>query len=222
MEQTQTWVSRHITLHDYADPKAERENTLSHLLGVLASLVFLVITVVRKDAFESSSTFIGMGIYAASLLLLYGSSTLYHHLPKGDPKRIFRFLDHANIYLLIAGTYTPILMSIQNVSAFRLLAIVWSVAAIGILFSLIFWGKLKFLHVLFYLAMGWMIVFFWNDIVPFIPSGLLAYIIAAGLTYTVGVIFYAAKKMPHSHMIWHVFCVVASAIFCVGFLVYLI
>ncbi|PKL29658.1 MAG: DNA-binding protein [Spirochaetae bacterium HGW-Spirochaetae-2] len=222
MEHTQTWVSRHITLHDYADPKAERENAFSHLLGAIASVLFLAITITKKDAFGSSSTFMGMVIYAASLLLLYGSSTLYHHLPKGDLKRIFRFLDHANIYLLIAGTYTPILMSMQNASAYRLLAIVWSVAITGILFSLICWGKLKVLHVLFYLAMGWMIVFFWKDIVPFIPSGLLIYIIAAGLTYTVGVAFYAAKGMPHSHMIWHVFCIVASTIFCVGFLVHLI
>ncbi|MFA7018948.1 MAG: hemolysin III family protein, partial [Sphaerochaetaceae bacterium] len=183
--------------------------------------LFTGIVLFRKNSYIHTRTWVGMLIYAGTLLLLYTSSTLYHHVPKSDAKRIFRLLDHANIYLLIAGTYSPILLFIGNPGSIRVLYIVWSVALVGILFSLIFWGKLKILHVLFYLAMGWMMVLFWSDIVPYIPSGLLFWILAAGLTYTIGVIFYAKKDVPHNHMIWHLLCIVASALFCIGFLIHL-
>lgn len=221
MKKEQSWISRHITLHDHADEKAERENMITHAIGIVLAIIFSFIVIFKKSAYVYTRTWVGMLIYAATLILLYTSSTLYHHVPKGDLKRIFRLLDHANIYLLIAGTYSPILLFIGNEAAIRVLYIVWGVALLGILFSLIFWGKLKILHVLFYLAMGWMIVFFWKDIVPFIPTNLLFWIIAAGLTYTVGVIFYSKKHLPHSHMIWHLFCVVASSLFCIGFLLHL-
>ena len=221
MKNEQSWISRHITLHDHADAKAERENALTHALGIVGALLFTGIVLFRKNSYIHTRTWVGMLIYAGTLLLLYTSSTLYHHVPKSDAKRIFRLLDHANIYLLIAGTYSPILLFIGNPGSIRVLYIVWTVALLGILFSLIFWGKLKILHVLFYLAMGWMMFLFWNDIVPYIPSGLLPWILAAGLTYTIGVIFYAKKDMPHNHMIWHLFCIVASALFCIGFLIYL-
>lgn len=221
MKSKETWLSRHITLHDQADAAAERENSWSHGFGVLASIVFFILVSTGKEDFLHSRTWIGMLVYAATLLLLYVSSTLYHSVPKGDAKRLFRVFDHANIYLLIAGTYTPIFTYIGTDVALRLIYFVWSIAILGIVFSLLFWGRLKALHLMFYLGMGWMIVFFWNDIVPFIPQGLLWWILAAGLSYTVGVVFYAVKQIPHNHMVWHLFCVVASAIFCIGFLIHL-
>lgn len=221
MNTKQSWLSRHITLHDDADVASERENALTHAVGTAAALVFLIWVCVEKDTFAHIRTWRGMLVYGVTLVLLYLSSTLYHHVPKGDLKRLFRVFDHANIYLLIAGTYTPILASIGSPSATRLSVFTWGVALCGIIFSVLFWGKLKALHILFYLGMGWMIVFFWNDIVPFIPSGLLGWILAAGLTYTIGVFFYAMKRIPHNHMIWHIFCVVASSLFCIGFFLHL-
>jgi hemolysin III len=221
MKHGQSWLERHITLQSATNVESERENSISHLVGTIASLVFLAIVVGTKQEYAHRSTWIGMIVYAVTLLLLYLSSTLYHRAPIGDAKRVLRLLDHANIYLLIAGTYTPILAFIATPTSFLLLYVVWAVALIGILFSLLFWGKLKALHLIFYLGMGWMIVFFWNDIVPHLPAGLTGWILAAGVTYSVGVAFYVAKRMPHGHMVWHLFCVGASSLFCLGFLLHL-
>jgi hemolysin III len=218
---TQTWLHRHISLHTYDNPISEGENAITHGVGTILAAVFIITVLVLKESFKSSKTALGMVVYGFTLFILYTSSTCYHVLPRNDLKRVFRLLDHANIYVLIAGTYTPIMLYIDSPRSITILAIVWSVAICGILFSLIFWGKLKFLHVALYLAMGWMIVLFWNDIVPYLPTGLLGWMIAAGITYSAGVVFYASKRIPHYHAIWHVFCIVASALFCVGFLQYL-
>lgn len=221
MEGKETWLSRHITLHDQCDPKEERENSITHAIGSALSLAFLMFVLFSRSSFERRETWIGMVVYGCMLALLYMSSTLYHFLPKGDAKRVFRVLDHANIYLLIAGTYTPILLSIGSADASRLLVFIWSVGLVGIAFSIVFWDRLKALHVVLYLVMGWIIIFFWNDIVPFLPAGLTGWILAAGVTYSSGVVFYALKRMPHHHMVWHIFCVAASALFCIGFLLHL-
>lgn len=221
MDRNKSWLERHITLHDHADEQAEVENAASHGIGVFGALVFIIIVMMRRPRLADSATFIGMLIYGATLLLLYLSSTLYHHVPRSDAKRFFRLLDHANIYLLIAGTYTPILFHVGSRTTFLLSALVWTIALCGILFSVAFWGRLKALHVVLYLAMGWMIVFFWDAVIPHIPSTLTWYIIGAGMTYSLGVVFYAMRKLAHSHMIWHLFCVAASAMFCIGFLIHL-
>lgn len=218
---TQTWLQKHISLHQYDDSIAEGENALTHGVGSVLSLMFIITVLVLKESFQSPKTALGMGIYGLTLLILYSSSTMYHMLPRNDLKRVFRLLDHANIYVLIAGTYTPIMLYIDSPRSITILAIVWLVALSGILFSVVFWGRLKPLHVVLYLAMGWMIVLFWNDIVPHLPSGLLGWVIAAGVTYSIGVVFYASKRMPHHHAIWHLFCIVASALFCLGFLQHL-
>ncbi len=218
MDTSRSWLSRHITLHDGFDASAEKENSVTHLAGTLCALLFLIIVLVRWNTFASPLLAIGMLVQGATLILLYFSSTLYHHLPPSDAKRLFRLLDHANIYLLIAGTYTPILLYIGSPTALFLLVSVWLVALAGILFSLLFWGRLKPLHIVFYLAMGWMIIFFWDAVTPHLSRSLIGYIIAGGLTYSIGVLFYALKRVPHNHMIWHLFCVAASAIFCIGFL----
>ncbi len=218
-----TWLERHIDLHEHNDPIAEKENSITHAIGAVLSLFWIVAVLIMnmKDSFAKPATALGMLIYGLSLGILYSSSAIYHALPRNDLKRIFRFLDHANIYILIAGTYTPILLFIGSQRAQVVLIFVWTVAVAGILFSLAFWNRLKALHVILYLAMGWMIVLFWNDIVPFLPNGLLPWVIAAGITYSAGVAFYASKKLPHHHAIWHIFCIMASTLFCIGFLLYL-
>jgi hemolysin III len=221
MDKNETWLSRHITLHNNATQRDEYENFVTHSVGTLASIGFLIFVCIKYEMFAAQSTWIGMVIYGVSLVLLYLSSSIYHITPRGDIKRLFRIFDHASIYFLIAGTYTPILLYIGNPVTYRITIFVWSVAAVGILFSLIFWGRFKILHILFYILMGWMIIFFWDDIVPYIPSALIWWILAAGVTYTTGVIFYAVKKIAHNHMIWHIFCVLASIEFCIGFLLHL-
>ncbi len=222
MQRLNAWLEAHITLHSYDDPKAEKENAITHAIGAILSLIALISILFKLPQLPSRSLQVGSIIWGFTMLLLYSSSALYHFLPPGNGKRLCRILDHSNIYFLIAGTYTPIMMYVATPIAYRITILVWLVAIIGIILTLIFWGKAKVLHVLLYLAMGWLIVFFWKDIVPFIPSDLLKYIIAAGLTYSVGVIFYASKRIPHYHAIWHLFCIGGSALFYVGYMLTLL
>ena len=128
----------------------------------------------------------------------------------------FEVWDSVAIYALIAGTYTPILLYVGTPVAVRLTLVMWVIALLGVGFTLFFWGRLKPLHTILYLLMGWMIVLFWSDVVPFLPSSLLPFLIAGGLTYSIGVVFYAMKKLPHYHAIWHLFVLAGSLFFYLG------
>lgn len=219
---SESWLERHISLHAHDDAKAERENAITHFVGAGLALIALVMIIVRLPSLHSGALRFGMVVYGCTMLLLYSASGLYHRLPIGDGKRFCRILDHSNICFLIAGTYTPILLYVGSSKTITIAWLIWLVALAGVAFTLVFWGRLRPLHVVFYLAMGWMLVFFWNDIIPNLPHGLMAWILAGGVTYTLGVIFYANKRIPHYHAIWHLFCVGGSLFFFVGFWIYLI
>ena len=210
------WLENKITLHQHDDAVAERENMLTHLVASILAVFGLFYILFNLNSVESLSLKVGLIIFAATNILLYFASTMYHHLPYGNGKRIFRILDHSNIYFLIAGTYTPVLLSINSNKMIMLTCLVWSIAVIGIVFTIVFWGRLKAFHVIAYLFMGWLLVFFWNDVVPYLPQGLFSYIVAGGITYTVGVAFYASKKLPHYHAIWHCFVAGGSIFFYIG------
>ena len=217
-----SWLERHITLHSYDDPKAEKENAITHLVGTALSIIAFVIILFRLPSIPSLSMKIGMIVWGTTMILLYGASSLYHSLPHGHGKRLCRILDHSNIYFLIAGTYTPMLMYVGTSKAYTILALVWGIAVMGILITLLIWGKMGVLHIALYVGMGWLVVFFWGDIAPYMPEGIIAWIIAAGLTYTIGVFFYANKRIPHYHAIWHLFCIGGSALFFIGYMLKLV
>jgi hemolysin III len=216
------WIDSHITLHEYDNAKEERANAATHGLGVGLSLAAIILTMIKMGSDNTTAMRIGMLIFTASMLLLYSASTLYHLFPAGVGKKICRVLDHSNIYFLIAGTYTPIMVHIGSSQSMLILALAWSIAVAGTAFTLIFWDSLRVLHIVLYLSMGWMIVLFRNDIIPYIPGNLLGWILAGGITYTVGVAFYAAKKLPYYHAVWHLFVLGGSICFYVGFYIYLI
>ena len=212
------WLENHITLHSYDDPKAEYENAVTHVVGVGLAILALLMILSKLGQMQSTSLQIGMIIWGLTMILLYGASALYHALPHSNAKRICRILDHSNIYFLIAGTYTPLLLYVGSTQAMNILILVWGIALAGIVFTLVFWNRLKALHVALYLLMGWLIIFFYNDVIPFLPASLLAWVIAAGLTYSLGVLFYANKRIPHYHAIWHLFCIGGSALFFFGYM----
>ncbi len=211
------WIETHISLHEHDDSKEERANSLTHLLGAILSLAALVWTLFRIPGLERPALGVGAMIYVLSMLLLYSASSLYHALPRNNWKRLCRILDHSNIYFLIAGTYTPVFIFLNSRTGNSLLVLVWAIAALGIVFTLVFWGRYGVLHVLLYLAMGWMIVLFGRDIIPQLPDGLINWIIAGGVTYSLGTIFYAMKKLPYYHAIWHLFVLGGSVFFFIGF-----
>lgn len=217
-----TWFMEHITLHEYDDARSELANGITHLIGVVLSLAALVAILVRTIPAGDSTMIIGGLVFGLTMLLLYTSSSMYHLVKGPVIKRIMRIMDHTTIYMLIAGTYTPVMLYLGTPPAMAVLIAVWSMTLIGVLFTLFFWGRYGALHVIFYVAMGWMIVVIWDSIKGHLPIELIYWAIAGGLTYTLGTLVYAAKFIPYYHAIWHLFVVGGSVCFFVGIYQYLL
>lgn len=216
------WLESHISLHNHDSRSEEMWNGGTHLLGAVLALVGTVMMLIKAATSDIPGIGVGVSIFGATMILLYGASSAYHYMPHGNLKRVFRILDHSNIYFLIAGTYTPICYNISGRIGTIMLSLVWGIAAVGIIFTLVFWGRLKPLHVVVYLVMGWMVVFFWDSVSVSLTRDFLFWMIGGGVCYTVGVIFYAAKKLPHYHAIWHLFVVGGSTLFFMGIYLHLI
>lgn len=216
MEKISTWLEQKITLHKNDSASEEKWNSATHAFGAIAAFVGGFLLLMKHSTSGKGDNYAGFIVFSITMVLLYGASSLYHKVPRSNVKRVLRILDHTNIYLLIAGTYTPICISMQNSAGWMMLTIVWSLAAAGILFTIVFWGKLKPLHVIIYLAMGWLVVFFWKDLKISVSPQIIKWMIAGGVTYSVGVLFYASKKLPYYHAIWHMFVFGGSVFFFLG------
>lgn len=214
MEKWKNWLETHITLHSHDSPREERLNALTHGAGALLSLIGLVLLLIKAGGDPSYSG--AAVVFGGAMLLLYSSSCLYHLSPPSNRKRILRIMDHVNIYLLIAGTYTPICAAMGGPAGRTLLVLIWLIAAGGILFKLVFWGRVKPLHTIFYLLMGWMVVFFFQDLKASVPAALLPWMLAGGAVYSLGTVFYGLKKIPHYHAVWHLFVLMGSACMYLG------
>lgn len=210
------WLEQHITLQNYDDRKAERENAFTHFAGSFLALIGFIYILMSLDSMKDNAVRAGMIVFGLTNILLYTASGFYHWLPVSNAKRICRILNHSNIYFLIAGTYTPLLLYVGTPVTFFLTFFMWAIALLGVGFTLFFWGRLKPLHPVLYLIMGWMIVFFWSSVIPYLPQGVLKYLVTGGVIYSAGVIFYAMKKLPHYHAIWHLFVLAGSIVFYVG------
>ncbi len=195
--------------------KEEIANAITHGLGVafgIFALVFLIITHYKTTDIYGFVSYI---VYGASLIILYLSSTLYHSIPQKKAKIHLRKLDHASIFILIAGTYTPISMvALRGKLGWTILITIWSIALLGIIFKVFFINKLKIVSVIMYLAMGWLIIFAIKPLILALSTKSLVFMIIGGLFYTVGILFYALQSMgfKYSHSIWHLF-VLAGSIF---------
>ncbi len=200
-------------------------NSITHVLGVILSLIALVLllnlSIGRGDGLATAS----FAVYGVSLSLLYISSSLYHGLD-GPFKRTLRLLDHSSIYILIAGTYTPItLLGLRGVWGWTLFGLVWAMAVGGIIVNLFLLGKSKGFErvgVALYIGMGWLAVIAIKPMIDRLPLGLLLWIVAGGLSYTLGVIFYAWKGLPYHHAIWHLFVLGGSACHFLAVVLYLV
>jgi len=221
MSRFNRWLEEHITLQKYDNKKEELANAYTHLFGAFLSLIGMVLLINSGIHSGDKIKTIGLIIFAVSMLLLYLASGFYHLIQPSNLKRILRILDHSNIYFLIAGTYTPILIAVNTKLSYYFIFLVWFIAIAGITFTLIFWGRLKILHVVLYLLMGWLFIFIWKPVAAVIPSALLKWIIAGGVTYSLGTIFYGLKKLPFYHAIWHVFVLGGSIFFFIGIYKYI-
>jgi len=191
----------------------ERFNGYTHLCGALLATAGAVVLVVLASLKGDPWRITAFAVYGASLVLLYTASTLYHST-RGRAKAIFRKIDHAAIYLLIAGTYTPFaLVTLNGTWGWTLFGMVWGLAAVGIAQELLFARGSRALSLVIYLVMGWSAI---AAVVPLVESlgwtG-LAWLAAGGVIYTVGIVFYVFdKKVRHFHGIWHLFVLGGSAV----------
>lgn len=221
MEKIKTWLESRISLYTYENSQEEKLNSWTHLFGALLSVagIFLLL---RSGLIQHRPHYVwAFAVFGFTMLMLFSASGFYHLLKPSIAKRIFRVLDHSNIYFLIAGTYTPILTAINNPLSRKLLVLIWLIALLGVTLKLIFWDRMEILHLFFYLAMGWMALLLWTPMKETIPMNLIKYIFLGGGIYTTGVLFYAIKKIPYNHAIWHLFVLGGCGSFFWGFFKYL-
>ncbi len=189
----------------------ERFNSITHLVGAALALAGLVVLVVFSALQGDIWKIVSFSIYGTSLFLLYTLSTLYHSL-RGRAKQIFMKLDHVAIYLLIAGTYTPLtLITLRGAWGWSLFGIVWGLAVIGIVVDTLHRQGSRSIQMVIYLFMGWLIVVALYPLVKVMPTGGLVLLVLGGLFYTGGIVFYALdERIKHAHGIWHLFVLAGS------------
>ena len=189
----------------------ESANFVSHTVGAGLAIIAFIILIIRASWTRDVGTIISFMAFGSGLIVLYTMSSIYHGLKPGTAKIIFEIFDHSAIYILIAASYTPFLYLVVNPPTNKIVLIIqWTVCFLGIAFKAFFTGKFKLLSTLLYLIMGWMIVFAWGDIINNINRVSLVYLIAGGVLYSLGTIFYSWKICKFNHMIWHIFVILGS------------
>lgn len=189
----------------------EIANSVTHGIGAALSIAALVLLILIAVKQQNNLIMVSAVIYGSSLILLFLASTLYHAFQGEKLKSILQVVDHCSIYLLIAGTYTPfLLISLHGAWGYTLLAIIWALAAVGIVFRILFGEKYPRFALFTYIAMGWLIVVAASEMLTNVPPGGLVLLALGGLLYTGGAVFYALEHIPYNHAIWHVFVLAAS------------
>jgi hemolysin III len=190
----------------------EVANSVTHGVALIASIAGGIVLVAASLGRSDPWLIFSSSIYAATLVLLYLSSTLYHAFSKTRARHVFQILDHSAIFLLIAGTYTPFaLVSLRGPWGWTLGGIEWGLAAVGIATKAVVGPRWPILSTAVYILMGWMAVIGVKPLVQHVPPAGVAWLFAGGLAYTFGVIFYAWERLRYSHMVWHVFVMAGSA-----------
>jgi hemolysin III len=210
------------TKNDYSFGE-ELANSITHGIGTALSIAGLVVLVVLGAWYGTAWHVVSFSIYGATLILLYLASTLYHSFRSERLKSIFKIIDHASIYILIAGTYTPfMLISLRGPWGWSIFGTIWGLAIAGIIFKVFFIGRFKRLSLVIYLIMGWLCVIAFREMFLRIPIGGIIWLGLGGLFYSLGVIFYAWKNLPYGHAIWHLFVLAGSVFHYFSILFYLL
>lgn len=187
--------------------REELANTITHGIGMIFGIVGLILLLIKAlDQQADTLTLASMAVYGASIIVLFLASTLYHAIPHPNAKRWLKTFDHCAIYLLIAGSYTPfLLVSLRTPLAFGLMIVIWTIALLGIIMKVAFVYRFKKLSLMTYLVMGWLSLIVIYQLAINLDIGGLTLLAAGGIVYSLGVIFYVAKRIPFNHAIWHGF-----------------
>jgi hemolysin III len=200
--------NKHITYYDLSE---EKVNIITHAIGLLLSIAALVLLIIHASSNGSARHIVSFTIFGASMILLYSASTLYHYSQTPNLRRKLNILDHASIYVLIAGTYTPFtLVTLKGALGWTIFGITWGIALIGIFLKLFYTGKYDKISTIAYVAMGWIIIFAVKPLIENLPLNGLYWLLAGGVFYTIGAILYSIKKIKFNHAIFHIFVLLGS------------
>ena len=204
----------------FYSPTEEKLNIWSHAFGIFLSIIALVLLIIKAVQQDNIWMMISFPIFGVSLILLYLASTLYHASKEPQKRFKLKVFDHAAIYVLIAGSYTPFtLVSLNGETGWFIFSIVWILAFTGIILKLFFTGRFKVLSTAMYVLMGWLIIFYFKELTANLHSDGVFYLILGGVFYTIGAVLYSIKKIKFNHAIFHVFVLGGS--FCHFLSVYL-
>ena len=190
----------------------EIANSASHGLGFLATVAAFPVLVMAAQQRGDPAAIVGASVFATTMVLLYLASTLFHALPRCRAKRVFQILDHSAIYLLIAGTYTPFTLGVLRGSwGWTLFGIVWGLAVVGTVLKALGGVRYTTLSTWMYLAMGWVVLIAAETVWTLVPGWGLFWLVAGGVAYTAGAVFFMAERIRYFHFVWHLFVVAGTA-----------
>lgn len=193
------------TIHNRSVEKEEGLHAFSHALGIILGILGACMLLMKNSGKTDYAT-IAILIYSFTVVLLFSASTFYHYVSNLDLKRKLRIVDHVSIYFLIAGTYTPVaLITLAHGNGFLIFLVVWGIALVGTLFKVFYTGKFELLSLFLYLAMGWLIVLDYTNLLENTTEMGINLLMLGGSFYTIGILFYAIRKIPYNHLIWHIF-----------------
>ena len=193
-------------------PEEERAHALTHGLGLLLSIAGLVLLVVRAAHTGDPWRVVSFAIFGTSAVLLYGASTLYHLMVNSPRRQMYKAIDHAMIYVLIAGSYTPfLLVSLRGPWGWSMFGVIWGLTLVGIGFKAMFAGRFHLVSTLLYLALGWMCVIAIKPMLAHVPAGGMWWLLTGGLAYSFGTVFYMRGSLKYHHAIWHLFVLAGTA-----------
>ena len=197
-------------IHTYSNLE-EKLNVWSHFAGLILSVIGLVLLIFRALELENIWAIISFPIFGLSMIILYLASTLYHYSENPKIRYRLNIFDHAAIYVLIAGSYTPfVLVSLNGTEGYIIFSIVWSIALVGIIFKIFYTGRFDILSTILYLAMGWLIVFSSKSLLQSLDFNGLLWLISGGIAYTIGAILYSINKLKLNHAIFHLFVLLGT------------
>ncbi|MBT8295357.1 MAG: hemolysin III family protein [Gramella sp.] len=195
----------------YYPPKEERLNILSHGIGFGLSILALILLILKASRFGELKHLISFSIFGASMVLVYAASTFYHSAKASRLRIKLNILDHAAIYILIAGTYTPFaLVTLEGTTGLTILWTVWIMALVGVILKLFYAGRFHLISTIMYVAMGWLIIFAINPLIENLSSDGFWWLLGGGISYTVGAILFMLKKMPYNHAVFHIFVLLGT------------
>ncbi len=201
----------------------ELANTITHGFGLVLSVIGFVVLVILTGLRGDALSLIGCGVYGLSLVILYAASTIYHGTITAGRKKKMQIADHCGIYLLIAGSYTPfVLVIIKGAFGQKLLITVWALAIAGIVAKLLMRDRWPAVSVVSYLVMGWIGVVLIQPLMAALGTTAIAFVMAGGAAYSLGVIFFAWNRIPHNHAIFHVFILAGSILHYIAVVLYVV